>query len=483
MNRVAIIGGGFSGTMTAVNLARLADDRPLHITLINTKHPVGRGVAYGTRRGEHLLNVAARNMSAVPDHPEHFLQWLRTRVEYSALPEAQLRETFAPRRIFGDYLRSLLFRYVKPIDKQQTAEIELIDGEAVDVEPQEDGSATVSIEGGRQISVDRVLLATGNQPPRSLVSQDAPVHHPAYIADPWSDWPQRLPSVDQPIVVLGTGLTMVDVFLTLSELRWPGPIIAVSRNGMIPQAHFRGIEYPDFLPQEPERLGLDELVRILEANCQQLRQIGENPGIIVDRLRPFTQRIWRSLSLEEKREFLSRYAPRWNVIRHRIAQPIHQRLTEAITAGQVRVIRGEVLGLAENGQELSVRVRNRDGESSTIEGGLVINCTGPNAGFSETEVPLFRNLLRRGLIRADELDMGIDVGPEFNVLDGDGNHSDFLFAIGPLMKGTLWETTAVPELRGQAMRVAEIMLEDETADAGRDLRLSVEEEHVIEYYI
>jgi uncharacterized NAD(P)/FAD-binding protein YdhS len=113
-----------------------------------------------------------------------------------------------------------------------------------------------------------------------------------------------------------------------------------------------------------------------------------------------------------------------------------------------------------------------------------INCTGPNAGFSDSDVPLFVNLMRRGQIRPDELNMGIEVGPDFAVIDSDGNNSNTLFAIGPLMKGSLWETTAVPELRGQAMRVAELMLEPVTDEVvGRDYRLSVEEEHVIEYFI
>jgi len=482
MKTVAIIGGGFSGTMTAVNLARLSN-HSVHIALVNHKHPIGRGVAYGTRRAEHLLNVAARNMSAVPDHPDHFLEWLRTRVEYADAPEAQLRETFAPRRVYGDYLRSLLFNYARPVDEHHPAGIELIEAEAVDVIPRDDGGAEVAIEDGRIVRADRVLLATGNQPPAGISSRGDAMSHPAYVADPWSDWHQRLPESETDIVVLGTGLTMVDVFLTLSRLDWQGNLVAVSRNGMIPQAHFRGIEYPDFLPAETDALGLREWVQLIEQHCELLREIGENPGIIVDRLRPHTQRIWKSLSLEEKREFLRNYAARWNVIRHRIPQPIHQSLTEAITTGRVRVVRGTILGLSEEGQRLGVQVRCHDGEERTLEGGLVINCTGPNAGFSATEVPLFQNLLRRGLIRADALDMGIEVGPDFAVPDREGNMSEFLFAIGPLMKGSLWETTAVPELRGQAMRVAEVMLEAVTAGAGRDFRLSVEEEHVIEYYI
>lgn len=282
------------------------------------------------------------------------------------------------------------------------------------------------------------------------------------------------------MIILGTGLTMVDAFLTLRELNWQGNMIAVSRNGMIPHAHFRGIEYPEFLPPDPEQLGLRACVELIEQHCEQLRRIGENPGIIVDRLRPHTQRIWRKLSLDEKRQFLTRYAARWNVIRHRIAQPIHQSLTEAITSGQLRVVRGTIARLTDGQQRVGVDLQCHDGTETNIEGGLIINCTGPKAGFSHTTVPLYKNLLRRGLIRPDELDMGIEVGPDFAVA---GNSSDLLFAIGPLMKGTLWETTAVPELRGQAMRVAEVMLEFVSAETGRDYRLSVEAEHVIEYYI
>ena len=131
-----------------------------------------------------------------------------------------------------------------------------------------------------------------------------------------------------------------------------------------------------------------------------------------------------------------------------------------------------------------MNVLNRAGDSQQVKGGLVINCTGPNSGFSDTSVPLFQNLLQRGLIRPDELDMGIDVGADFATIDAEGNPSEFLFAIGPLMKGTLWETTAVPELRGQAMRVAQLLLDDAAlVSPGHDYRISVEEEHVIEYYI
>jgi uncharacterized NAD(P)/FAD-binding protein YdhS len=382
-------------------------------------------------------------------------------------------------------LRGLLLNYLQPIDEHHPAKLTVIEQEVVDIAIQDGGQTQVFLREGEPLAVDRVLLATGNQPPAAIGSPSGAFTHAVYCPDPWQDWPAKIPPADRDIIVLGTGLTMVDVFLTLTQRNWRGNLIAISRNGMIPQSHFRGIEYPDFLPAEPEELSLQQLVGLVEDHCERLRRLGENPGLLVDRFRPFTQRIWQRFSVEEKQEFLKKHAARWNVIRHRIAQPIHQRLTEAITEGQVRILKGSLRRLADQGEQVGVTYETPRGEERTISGGLVINCTGPCAGFSETKVPLFENLLGRGLIRPDGLDMGIDVGSEFAVIDREGRHSDCLFAIGPLMKGTLWETTAVPELRGQAMRVAQIMLEDilPAAEPGRDYRFSVEEEHVIEYFI
>ncbi len=265
MKTIVIIGGGFCGTITAVNLARFSES-PLRVVLVNRGSPAGRGVAYSTRRAEHLLNVVARNMSALADDPQHFVDWLRTRTEYADMPEAVLRETFVPRRIYGDYLRSLLFTCSRPSDNRLPVQIETLDGQAVDVLARDDG-ATVILEDGQQIDADKVLLATGNQPPAPLPSPAAAFHHPRYCENPWQDWERRLPERSQPVVLLGTGLTMVDAFLTLASHGWQGPIFAVSRNGLLPQSHFRGIEYPAFPPAEPETLGLAALERLVEEHC------------------------------------------------------------------------------------------------------------------------------------------------------------------------------------------------------------------------
>ena len=169
-------------------------------------------------------------------------------------------------------------------------------------------------------------------------------------------------------MLLGTGLTMVDVVLTLTELGWEGSIVAVSRHGMLPKSHFRGIAYEDYLPEDAEKRGLSGLIQIVEDHCHRLRQMSQNPGIAIDKLRPHTQRLWQSLSTEEKREFLARYSASWNVTRHRIAVSVHDVLTDALDTGRLRVVPGTIEKLEAGERSIDVLIREGEGETSRILG-------------------------------------------------------------------------------------------------------------------
>ena len=488
MKNFAIIGGGFSGTMTAVNLARFSEV-PLRVTVINQSYPAGRGVAYSTRRPEHLLNVAARNMSALPEHPNHFVDWLRTRTEFADTPDAELRETFMPRRIYGDYLRSLTLHYTRPLDPRGKVETVFVEDEAVDVETTEKGER-IKLASGRTIEANRVILATGNEMPAELPGSAALSQHEGYAANPWVNWAAKLPSPAENIVLLGTGLTAVDAILTILASDWKGTIYAVSRNGWLPQSHFKGPDFPDFPPANVDltKLGLNGIVSLLRQYCERLRESGENPAIVVDKMRPHTQRVWQSFSVSEQRDFVTRYAARWNVMRHRIAPSIHRQMAAAIEQGWLKIIAGNVTHLEPQGSRVRIHL-SRAGEQGNgsappaghIDGALVINCTGPHTRFSATRSPLLQNLLARGMLQPDAMDMGVRVDPEFAAVDRDGLPSVFLRVIGPLLRGTYWETIAVPELRGQALRLAQLLLEG--AAVQTRYPWAKEEPPVIEYWI
>ena len=453
--KIVIIGGGFSGIMTAVNLARLSR-QPLQLTIVNQHRPVGRGVAYGTRRMEHLLNVAARNMSAFPDLPDHFLQWLRSRSEYDPVPDVELRERFIPRMIYGDYLRGLMHQHLQSPMESVPCRTTFIEGDAVDLEPHDQGAAVLLADGSR-VEADRIVLATGNEPPAELPGAAGLQGHAAWIGNPWQPWEHRLPPPGGTVLLLGTGLTTIDAVLTLRALGYHGMMHAVSRNGWLPHSHFRGIEYPEFPPPGVDLadLGLKKLLALMEGHCARLRDLGANPAIIVDKMRPHTQRIWQRFTLEERLEFARHHAARWNILRHRIAPEIYAQVATAQLTGQLRVHSAGIESVQADGD----RVRVHLGNGQVLTGDLVINATGPNAKFGASRSPLLQNLLRRGLVAADETGMGARVDPDHTIVGANGERSKILFALGPLLRGTLWETIAVPELRGQARRVAETLLD------------------------
>jgi uncharacterized NAD(P)/FAD-binding protein YdhS len=246
------------------------------------------------------------------------------------------------------------------------------------------------------------------------------------------------------------------------ELGWQGIIHAVSRHGWLPHSHFRGIEYPDFPPADVDltTLGLEKLIALMEEHCTRLREIGANPAIIVDKLRPLTHRVWQNFSAQERRDFAHRHAARWNVLRHRIAPEIHAQLTSAQLTGQLTIHAANIERVEESGGKLRVHLAG----GKSLDGDLVINATGPQTRFTATRSVLLQNLLRRGLISPDDMDMGVRIDSDHAVVTGDGARSDLLLALGPILRGTYWETIAVPELRGQARRVAETLLEQAPLD-------------------
>ena len=452
--RVVVVGGGFSGAMTAVNIARLSKV-PVHAVIVNDRSSVGRGVAYVLRRPEYLLNVAARNMSAFPDLPDHFLQWLRTRSEFEPVPDVELRERFVPRQIYGDYLRSIVQQYLQTTGEAIMTTSAYVIGQAVDVEPTDDG-CLVRLADGSTVEADRVVLATGNEPPAPLPGAEALSDHPAWVANPWQAWEERLPAEDGTVVVLGTGLSAVDVIITLRELGWMGRIHAVSRHGWFPHAHFRGIEYPEFPPAELDlaTLGLQRLHALIVDHCGAIHDRNASPAIIVDKLRPHTQRIWTNFTTEERWTFAREHAARWNVLRHRIAPEIHSRVTGLQLSDQLRVHAAGIETVGASGDRVAVRLENGE----TLTGDVVINATGPATRFTATRSALLQNLLRHGLVGKDATDMGVAVDPDHTVLTAEGERSPWLLALGPMLRGTYWETIAVPELRTQARRVAETVL-------------------------
>ena len=336
----------------------------------------------------------------------------------------------------------------------------------------------IHLSDGSCVEAEHIVLATGNEAPAGLPGSVELQNHPAWIGNPWQPWEHRLPASGGTVVLLGTGLTTVDAIITLRTLGWQGIVQAVSRNGWLPHSHFRGIDYPDFPPADVDlaTLGLTKLMGLMEQHCARLRELNANPAIIIDKMRAHTQRIWRNFTLDERREFARHHSARWNVLRHRIAPEIHAQLQPPPSLPDNCAFTPRAHRTRRRGVETQ-RCASQLGGGKTLIGDLVINATGPHAKLTATPSVLLQNLLKRGLVVPDDMEMGVRVDVDHTILDGDGQRSNFLLALGPLLRGTLWETIAVPELRGQARRVAETLLDHPASPAAS------EEEIMMEYMI
>ncbi|MBA2254371.1 MAG: FAD/NAD(P)-binding protein [Chloroflexi bacterium] len=448
---VAVIGAGFSGTMTAVQLLRSASaGRPLRVVLIERSGDWGRGVAYAATDAPVVLNVPARGMSAYPDEPGHFLEWLRQR-DPDAGPE-----TFARRTLYGEYLAQQLTDAAT--DALPHGELDSVADEALAVEGSGSGSGgTVRLASGAAIEADRIVLALGNFPPSDPPVTDRWFYRDRrYVGSPWS--PAALVDLapETPVLLIGTGLTMFDLIATLAARGHGGAIHVLSRRGLIPHVHrapAAGCTAP--VPAPPAG-GLRPLVRWLRAAARDAEARGCDWRIVVDGLRPELQSLWRSMPIDERRRFLRHLRPYWEIHRHRLPPPILDTFEAARRAGRVTLHAGSLRSFraADGETAVEVELALRGGTTRSIIVGRVINCTGPTSEYRKLEHPLVRGLFAAGLATPDPLHLGLETADDGALVDAAGRPSRIIFAIGPVRKGSLWETTAVPELREQAVALA-----------------------------
>lgn len=464
MPTIAIVGGGLSGSLVAIHFLRLAvGQKNLDIHLFEGKNEVGRGVAYSTQSSAHLLNVPRESMSLFPESPDHFVQWLKAAGRFDE------GNRFISRGCYGDYVVDTLSEAVEKkdpaIDWQVHAEW------VVSVTPDEGNGAIIQGSLGTILPVDTIILATGNPPPGA----PCPVpDSPRYIANPWEvlQWDQAY--YQQTVLILGTGLTMVDMVLSLVEQGHTGKIYALSRHGMIPTAYpASGIPSVKAVTGEDVSIPmrLKPLIRWVQ---ERLRAEGAKGGSgdsqrlgiawqrVLETLRPHLPRLWQQFSVLEKRQFLCHVRPYWEVYRHRLPPAVHEQVMGLLGSGRLEILKGTMIRIAPHPEGLQLQYRPRGASTTTLQElnvAWVMNATGPNTRVATLENPLLQKLLKQGLIHADPFQLGLSATDSGQVLDVLGAPVPFLYTLGPPLKGQLWETTAVPEIRTQAQALAALLLD------------------------
>jgi len=444
---VAIVGGGFSGATLAAHLLQLAGPS-LSIVLIERAPFRARGIAYATQESRHLLNVPASNMSAFADDPQHFLSWARSNFD-SGVQNGD----FLSRRLYGQYVESVLDTAIS----RRRGEFQWRHGEVVGLRTQT-GTTELVLRNGDKILADAVVLALGNFPPADLRLPGKAAHSERYLSDPWSPVAPEKTPVDGEVLLVGSGLTSVDTLLTLRARGFRGRIHMLSRHGLLPQSHLPDSGYSTFKNFASSGTAIG-LLRVVRAQVREAELRGEGWRSAVDSLRTATQGIWQTLPRIEQERFLRHLRAYWEVHRHRVAPEIGKVLKHQLLGGQLRVHAGRIVEYRENTNNVLVTFNERHrGTRRQMTVDLVVNCTGPVSDIRKANTRMLGDCLRQGLVRPDALSLGIDSAHDGAVINANGIASECLYTVGPLRKGNLWETIAVPEIRAQVADLASMLV-------------------------
>ncbi|HZR85835.1 MAG TPA: FAD/NAD(P)-binding protein [Bradyrhizobium sp.] len=444
MNRSAarhaiIIGGGASGVLLAYQLLQ-TQGSDFRVTLIERRRDIGRGLAYHTGNPDHLLNVRAANMSALPDDPDHFWRWLSRPGPLQRLCPDPF--CFVPRRLYGDYIASL----VEPLLAGACAprSLTIVQGECTDLTESSAGAA-VTLADGRRFACDIAILATGH---------DRAVKRPRH-ADPWVAPSAEGIDGDATILILGTGLTAIDYVLTLLAEGHRGLVIAMSRRGLMAKAHRRVDPVQIAESEVPFGAVASHLLHWFRARIAAHVAQGGDWRSVVDGIRPYTQRIWQELPLRGRRQFIEHLRAWWDVHRHRMAPEIEMRVSQALADGRLKLMAAKLSSIDLNANGALVRYRRRgqtDIESMQVP--AIVDCTGIVRDPRASANPVIRSLFDQGLARPDRLQIGVDIGTDCAIISRDGTPSRRLFAVGPLTRAAFWEIIAIPDIRNQCAELA-----------------------------
>jgi uncharacterized NAD(P)/FAD-binding protein YdhS len=445
---IAIVGGGCSGALVAVQLLR--NGFAGRVRVIEPRQRVGYGLAYSTGFEQHLLNVPAGKMSALPDQSGHFLEWLRSRNWEGAAPDA-----FAPRKMYGEYVEELLQSTVNAYGRDTCRHV---CAEAVDARATA-GGMRLALNNGASVEANKVVLALGNPASATFRSVFVEEMGEKWHVSPWIGEALRVRFAGERILLVGMGLTAVDAALALHGQEAPCKTYMLSRRGILPCVH--DLRYaPAPAPSFEDGGNVRMMFRQLRLQIRQLQNEDGCWRMAVDALRPISNEIWEGVPLSGRRLFLRHLKPYWEAHRHRMAPQVRRRLCELQAQGKIELFAGRISRSAAKDGAIELVIEQRRGEGRVLEVDRAINCTGIHEDFNKCPRRFIRSLMEGGLASANDLGLGFRTDGTGALIDARGTSSSTLFTLGPPRRGELFETTAVPEIRCQAAALARRLIEE-----------------------
>jgi uncharacterized NAD(P)/FAD-binding protein YdhS len=459
---IVIVGAGFSGTLVAANLLKSQHWAATQIVLVERSAVLARGKAYAERGYPYLLNVPAGRMSADPNSPLDFLSFAQHRI-----PDATA-EDFLPRELYGQYLEATLLD--AEVSAAPHVQFERSRGDVCAIEPAQQAGYRVQLADGRQIDADDVVLALGNPPPADLPGTEDLLQQPGYTSDPWAQPLTFTPG--ETILLIGTGLTMVDVAMAAAAGASDQIVIhTISRHGLIPpsqtQFSHNACKSDSGAILRAASFSALTLLRSVRELAQDTERRGGDWREAVTFVRSIAPVLWQRLPAREKRRMLRHVRPYWDVHRHRLPNETLAKINRLRQRQKLHVHAGRLLSfetvfandagagdVATNGKvRVTWRPRGSD-ELQTMLFDRVVNCTGPDYNVRRSTDPLIQSLISQGLAVSDPLNLGLRTGSYGALINANGQAAPNLFYVGPMLRADHWEATAAHELRGHAERLA-----------------------------
>lgn len=436
---IIVIGGGASGVLLAAHLLR-DPDADVRVTLIEKRPVFGQGLAYSTPLDDHVLNVSAFGMSAFADDPEHFWRWLGST---GRAPDSNPRKVYVPRHVYAEYLAGILER-CRTVDGP-AGRLHTLSEECVSVSATSTGVA-VDLANGTSLVGHVAVLAVGHEEQPAVGK--AVAIRPGGPADTPVD-------PDATVLILGTGLSMIDTWVSLAAGGHRGRVIALSRRGLLPSIQRKGNPIRLDLADVPLGTDLSYFVRWFRDLVRETERHGGDWRDVVDGIRPFNQRIWRGWPATARRRFLEHTRAWWDIHRHRMPPALHERVAHAVADGTLELVAGKLVGANAEGDGIEATIRRRgQAAAETLHVERVYDCTGLTSDLAAGTNPVVRSLIDRGLARPDPLHIGLDVAENCAIVKADGQPSERLYAIGPLTRGAFFEIESISDIRVQCAMVA-----------------------------
>ena len=448
---VAVVGGGFSGLMSLVRLAQCA---PKCQSVVFERRPLpAPGVAYGACDAEHLLNVPAGRMGVFADRPTGFHEWLERNA-----PGRYRADEFVPRALFGRYL----VESVSQTLAETNACAAFVRDAVVHIEPLGQRFELL-LASGRTVLARGVILAPGLPPARApWRAVDEGVTRTLLAHDPWDKSTVHDLAPGGDAVLVGSGLTSIDLVMGLRRSGWTGRIVLVSRNGRLPLPHAASHGSPVVYDPAELKQGAHAAFRAVRRAVRELKHHGHDWHAAIDGVRPHAQAVWGAWSPAERQVFLRRLRPFWEIHRHRAPARLLEAIERERAAGSIEVVAGAIASMRmdADGAHAEVVVRTPQGSLRAFRASRVINCSGPAMSVAETLDPLLGAMLRMGFASADRLGLGLRADRDGRLIGADGTVQQRVRLVGALRRGELWESTAVPELRAQSAVAAESLSQE-----------------------